>query len=196
MTETIKGQAWTAAQALFKKEGLSCPHVPPHLASSLQADGTVFSTRPLPSSPYDIEHFLMEIEAEPGLPDYAVVGFAGHGTNSWAMHHYVVDKGLALFIQLPWGGAYLDPEPARQEISEMARWAMELQGQLDRANGLRKIPAGVRLLVAASRLGPAGWHWLVPGQDNAAAPWNPAEGMKAAILQEVDDVIRGKRVLP
>src|SRR5213593_2695569 len=49
-----------------------------------------------------------------------IVGFDGHGTNSWAAHYDLIVKSLALFLQLPWGAAYTDPEPGRAEIAAPA----------------------------------------------------------------------------
>ena len=102
---------------------------------------------------------------------------------------------LALFIQLPWGGAYLEPEPARAEITALFDWAKALLSRLRLAESAGKIPDGMRLEVAASRFSHAGWRWLDAGQDAAAIPWNPSAGMKAAMLQELDDVMGGRRLL-
>jgi hypothetical protein len=184
------------AEAMFEHEHLPFPPVPAPLAASLQQQGQAwFATRPVASTPYDFEHFLAEIEAQPGLPDYAVVGFDGHGTNSWAVHFYLVAKRLALFIQLPWGGAYLEPEPARADINDLFEWAETLQARLRLAESAGKIPQGMRLEIAASRFGHAGWRWLDAGQDSAGIPWNPSTGMKAALLQELADVAGGQRLL-
>jgi hypothetical protein len=185
-----------SAQALFDGERLPFPPVPAPLAALLQAHGASwFATRAVASSPYDFDRFVGEVEAQPTLPDYAVVGFDGHGSNSWAVHFYLVDRGLALFVQLPWGGAYLDAEPARAEIAELFDWAAALQARLRIAEAAGKIPPGMRLQVAASRFGRAGWRWLDARQDAAATPWNPPGGMKAALLQDIDDVIAGRKLL-
>jgi hypothetical protein len=183
------------AQAMFEHERLPFPWMPASLAASLQPQGRGwFATRTVEASPYEIEHFLAEIEARPGVPDYAVVGFDGHGTNSWAVHFYLVCKGLALFIQLPWGGAYLDPEPARAEIAELFGWAEALQSRVMQARAAGVMPEGMRLQVAASRFGHAGWRWLCADQAAADVPWNPPGGMKAALLKELDEVIGGRRL--
>ena len=59
--------ATETAQALFEADGLPFPPVPAALAAALkpQAKGW-FATRPVASSPYDIDHFLAEVEARPG----------------------------------------------------------------------------------------------------------------------------------
>lgn len=180
------------AQQMFLEEGLPFPPVPAALAASLKRQGPAwFATRPAGSTPYDLEHFLAETESPADPAEYAVVGFDGHGTNSWAVHFYLVVEGLALFMQLPWGGIYLEREPARQDIAELFDWAGALQARVRQAVSEGKIPRGLRLQVAASRFGHAGWRWLGAGQ----APWQPSGGMKATLLQELDQVIGGQRVL-
>jgi len=194
MNEPAGGAAAaTPAQALFAAEGLPFPPVPGHLASALSEQGRGwYATRPMRSSPYDLEHFLAEVETQPDVPDYAVVGFDGHGTNSWAVHYYLVGKSVALFIQLPWGGAYTDPEPARADIADMVEWAAKLQAGLQQAEALHRIPEGRRLVVVASRFGRAGWCWSRAGRDAAATPWNPPAGMMKAILAELDGLVGGQ----
>lgn len=188
--------ATESAQALFEADGLPFPPMPAALAAALepQAAGW-FATRAMASSPYDIDHFLAEVETRPGPADYALVGFDGHGSNSWAVHFYLVCDGLALFIQLPWGGAYVDPGPARAEIAAVFDWAGAVQSRLRAATAAGRIPPGLRLQVAASRFGRAGWRWLDAGREAAATPWNPSAGMKAALLNELDDVIAGRKRL-
>lgn len=185
-----------SVKSLFDKEKLPFPPVPAHLAALLGPHGqTLLTTRPLQATPYELNRFLAELEANPELPEYAVVGFDGHGLNSWAAHYYLVTDAVALFIQLPWGGAYLDAEPARAQIVDMFDWAAKLQSKLQVASQQQKIPKGWRLQVAASRLERAGWRWLVAGRDNTTAPWNPPGGMKATIQQTLDDILSGKQVL-
>ncbi|NRO99429.1 hypothetical protein GWC77_26470 [Paraburkholderia sp. NMBU_R16] len=182
--------------ALFERERLPFPPVPERLAVSLRRKARGwFSTRPTQSSPYCLEEFLAEVETHPHLPDYAVVGFDGYGTNSWAMHYYLVGKAIALFIQLPWGGAFLETGPARAGIVELLEWAANLQSKLQEADALRRIPDGVRLEVVASRFGRAGWRWLDAGRNPMETPWNPPFGMKDAMLREIDNLIGGQLTL-
>lgn len=183
-------------QSLFMGEKLHIPPLPEHLAACLQRQGkTLFATKPLRATPYDLARFLEEVETDPETPAYAVVGFDGHGINSWAAHCYVVSDAIALFIQLPWGGAYLDPDLARAEIADMFDWAATLLPKVQSASEQQKIPNGLRLQVVASRFGRAGWRWLAAGADNGAVEWNPAGGMKATILKTVDEILSGKQVL-
>ncbi len=185
-----------SAQALFAAEGLPFPPVPDPLGDSLQKQRNGwYATRPVASTPYDLEHFVAEVESAPGVVDYALVGFDGYGTNTWAVHYYLVARSLGLFIQMPWGGAYTDAESARADIAGMFDWAAMLQSRLQQAEALHTIPDGMRLVVCASRLGHAGWRWIRAGQDADALPWNPAAGMLGSILAELDDIVSGRRRL-
>jgi len=187
--------AAATAHALFEREQLPQPPVPPFLAAQLRPRGSrLFATRELQASPYEISHYLAELQATPALPDYAVVGFDGYGINSWAAHCYVVSGALALFIQLPWGGAYTDPEEARADVGDIFDWATRTQAKMQVACQQGKVPSGWRLEVAASRIGRAGWRWLAPNRDNAATQWNPPDGMKARLHQLLADIALGKAV--
>ena len=174
----------SAARALFAAEELPFPPVPGHLEGLLRPAGPAwFATGPVASSPYGLEDLLAR--AQGGNTDWAVIGFDGHGVNSWAAHCYVVIRALALFVQLPWGGIYTNPARARQDIAAMFDWAARLQATLARAEAARHVPPGLQLQVVASRFTPARWRWT-GGERVGAAPWNPPAGMLATILSEAD----------
>lgn len=182
-----------AAQALLEAEGLPFPPVPPRWEHALERHACgVFTTRQLPETPYNLGYFLAEFERVSGPPDYAIVGFAGHGVNSWALHYYLVEGALALFVQLPWGGAYLEPDAARADITDIFDWAGRVQVLVRTARERGKLPDGWRLVVVASRFGRAGWCWMVPGAHAGDAPWRSAASMKARIEQCLEDILAGR----
>src|SRR5262249_27867933 len=149
--------------AMFAGEDLRFPPVPPALTVSLQKAGEhVFATRELAQTPYLLERFRGEVYRDANVPDYAVVGFDGHGINSWAVHYYLVEKALALFVQLAWGGAYTDAREARTSIADAFEWAERLQERVRQASEQGLIPPGWRLLVVASEFAQPGWAWLPP----------------------------------
>jgi hypothetical protein len=49
-------------------------------------------------------------------PEYVAVSHAGHGANSYALNYHLVLGGLAVFVQAPWGGAYVDADRAAAEV--------------------------------------------------------------------------------
>ena len=186
-TPTTPGPLERARQA-FEAEQLPWPPVPDDLARQLEEQpmGPVFSSRPLPANPYEIERYTGEILGGAPVDDYAVVGFAGYGTNSWAAHFYLVRGALALFVQVPWGGAFTDADDSRAELARLFDWAGDLLAQVQGAASAHRIEAGERLLVVASRFVEPGWAWVPPaGRGAAPTALNPADGMLAAIAKSV-----------
>ena len=185
------------AQALFAHDGLPFPYLPRALSSALaEHSPRIFSSRLLADTPYDLSAFLSELASNPAVPDYAVIGFDGYGYNSWAVHHYCVQPGLALFIQLPWGGAFANAGADRAEINRMFSWA---QGLLLRVAQLQQqglIPPGWRLLVIASTFGRSGWAWLGPDASDDANPPLQTDGkLRADVDASLAGIARGQTVL-
>ena len=172
------------AEALFRGEGLSVPALPPELAALLQerAPG-IHATRKLAARPYDLEVYVGEVLAASSTPDYAVLAIDGRGVNSWAMHYFLVRGPLALFIQLPWGGAYTNPEAARAEIERVLAWANRLPARLDHLWQLGRLAPQRRLLVVLSRFVQPRWAWVdLP----AAAPEDIAWQADGQMLSRID----------
>jgi hypothetical protein len=174
------------ARQLFAHEQLPFPPLPEHLAASLVADReNVFASRKLASGPYDLKLFLREVETgDPG--EYAVVGFDGYGMNSWAAHYYLVQPGLALFLQLPWGGAYDDPDECRQDITQSFDLAGRLQEDVRRVREQGTLLPGRRLVVVCSPFAWSGWAWLpAPAPGSSGVEWHETDdalGEAAAAL--------------
>jgi len=153
------------AKEAFAEQNLPFPPLPQALAERLQAFGnSVFTTRELDYGPYGLEAFSGSLLAGEPTDDYAVLGFDGHGINSWAVHYYLVQGPIALFIQIEWGGAYTDADEARQRVQTAFEWAGALQPALDAAASQGKIPAGTRLAAVYSDFAPSGWTWWKPGE--------------------------------
>ena len=94
------------ARGLFEDRGLGFPTIPDPLAEQLaKRSEWCFATRELDLWPYEFESYVKEAAAA-SLADYAVVAHAGHGSNSWAIHYYLVHGSVRLFLQLGWGGVY------------------------------------------------------------------------------------------
>jgi hypothetical protein len=73
------------ARQLFRDSGLAFPTIPEELAAKLKELGAwLFSTRPIKTSPYNLEDYVHEDERTQGK-DYAVLSHSGHGVNSYLM---------------------------------------------------------------------------------------------------------------
>jgi hypothetical protein len=134
------------ARQLFQDAGLAFPAIPGELAVRLTELGPwLFSTRPLDASPYNLGHFLLEKPGQTG--DYVVLSHSGHGANSYAIHYYLVHGCLCMFLQLGWGGVYMDAEAATAKIRNCFSMADRLAQE---AEVVGKLKANQRLIVVAS----------------------------------------------
>jgi hypothetical protein len=184
------------ARALFAAEELPFPPLPADMAEGLrEVAPNVFSTRPADTSPYNLEVFSNEVQRAPGVANYGLVGFDGHGINSWAAHYYLVDDALALFIQMPWGGAYVEPDEARRRIRAAFAWAEQVQAQVKRLRKDGLIPAGWRLLVVVSRFARPGWAWIAPKHGPGAVEWHGGEELRTAVDKSLADLAAGRAKL-
>ncbi|MGB3068342.1 MAG: hypothetical protein WBC18_07340 [Ottowia sp.] len=179
------------AQAFLRTEGISFPSLPNGLAEQLrERRNGVFSTRAQAASPYALEAYVSEwLRSEnPATPlEYAVIAMDGHGVNSWAFHYYLVAGPLALFIQLPWGGAYTDKALALAEIERIMTWAQPLPERLNQLQGQGRLDPTQKLVVVLTHFSDARWAWV---RLNDVAPediaWQPAQQMLAHINEELD----------
>ena len=186
------------AKALFASEGLPFPPLPEALAQRLQPQGQyLFATQALSASPYTLEHYSMALRDTPIREDFALIGFDGYGMNSWALHYFLVQPGIALFVQLPWGGAYLDADAARSTITDTWQWSQNMQASLARALREGLLPAHWRMLIVLSEFTESGWAWLPsppPGADQFT--WQAAGDVRLAAGNALLELIDGTTQLP
>lgn len=140
------------AQALIVGEGLPFPWLPPDLACGLRRLGDlVYGTRTdMELGPYHLAIFTGEL-LRGRAADYVLFGFDGHGMSSWAFHYYLVRGPLALFVQLPWGGAFIEVEPARAAIAAALARVEPLCQRLADARQQGRLAPAAQLLVIDSR---------------------------------------------
>lgn len=112
-----EGGALESAFFLFKDLGLPMPPLPTALIKQLEeVDERVFSTRPAaPSSLTQLDSLAQEA-ARGEAPPYLAFSYEGHGTNSWFVRYAAVLPHVAVFLELPFGGAFDDPLAARAVI--------------------------------------------------------------------------------
>jgi hypothetical protein len=187
------------ARQLFAREDLPFPPVPEALLLQLDEAGEgYFATKPIEFGPYNIEVFIKELVDGNAVPDYAVVGFDGHGINSWALHYFLVERDFALFLQLPWGGAYDDTEQSRRSICETFEWASAFQGLIERKRDSGKIPSGYRLVVVSSDFAARQWAWVPPSESRSEKeiPWQSEGDVLNASATSLVEVLNGTSPLP
>jgi hypothetical protein len=145
------------AKALFEKEGIPFPPIPDDLVASVkELKPWVFGTRVDAPSPYALSTFGQEAETT-FVDDYLIFGHDGHGTNSWAMHYYLVRGCLALFIQTAWGGIYTNSDNASQILAYYFSQAAKLITLIEEKEELGKLARPQRLIVVVSDFIRSSW---------------------------------------
>jgi hypothetical protein len=129
------------------------------------------------------------------IEDYVLLAHAGHGVNSYAIHVFVVHGPLALFLQVPWGGVYMDPKKSARRLADVFDCAGQLITAVREADTTDRLEPGKRLFVMVS-LGGSTWRWLdrqATGSDLEDLRHDlRASGNKApAILQEAVRAVKG-----
>jgi hypothetical protein len=147
------------ARQVFEKAGLAFPTIPEKLAEQLKEQSKwVFSTRPIDEWPYFLNSYVKEAE-KPEVDDYVVLCHAGHGVNSYAIHYYLVQGSLRMFLQLSWGGIYSDESKDAARIRDCFSLADQIASM---AKTVGPFQAGTHLTVVVSNFG--GSYWLPPGK--------------------------------
>lgn len=116
--------------------------------------------------PFDMYYFdRYLVEAVAASPDdYLAFCHAGHGINSYAITYQLVIGRVALFVQVPWGGGYMNKERQALAVSQMLEGCSELLARVP------ELPDGPRLLVAISKLrGHRLCGWIPSGMDEEGA---------------------------
>lgn len=171
------------ARQLFQSAGLGFPELPGELAAQLKQRGEwLFSTRENPRWPYEFDQHVHEAVASP-VENYAVLSHSGRNGNSYAIHYYVVYDAVRMFLQLSWGGVFMNPEVHATRVRECFSLADEILATVPQHSLLQ---AGDRLTIVGSNFG--GSYWLAPGKslpEDCGFFTRPAE-----VLTEVRDWLK------
>jgi hypothetical protein len=162
------------ARALFKSVGLNLPPIPETLRPDFKKRAEwCFASRPVDISPYLFQNYVKQAQSG-RISDYVLLAHAGHGINSYAIHYYLVNGPVRVFLQLAWGGVYTDKQKATGTVNE----CFELAGRL--LTAFEKQEERERMLIAASDF--YGSRWLRSGREEANVSDNkPREILKAVL---------------
>jgi hypothetical protein len=73
----------------------------------------------------DIDTFMVKC-----LPGFFMVGFWGHGVNSYAFYYSRIDERSKIYFRLPYGGAYMNNEEAARQIARFVPAFFAYEAQL------------------------------------------------------------------
>ncbi len=149
-------------EQMLAELGIRMPPIPDTLRRQLkERDEWVFSTRTFKAAPSDLLHFIRKAIAG-GLPDFALIARQVDVPPS-AMHVYLIQSPLQLFLQLRWG----EPSSAAATIDATLALSEELA---------REVPVALR----RGRLSPDG-RLTVVGSDFTEGFWEVAASTERAV---------------
>jgi hypothetical protein len=162
----------------FQQQKLPSPPVPTSLQGALtQQTPHVFGTVQLQHDLYDLGHYLKK--ANDPTEDYLLLGHGGHGIQSHAMHYYLVQGPLAVFLQIQCGSAYGDLD---KDALRLTHYYGQLEALLNKTltatNASNKLASGQRLIVFESDFAGNGLAKITDLNDPAS--W------KKAVFPEAD----------
>ncbi len=162
------GLGLAALQAKFLAAGLPLPPLPPELSAALQEFGPWwFGTRKT-GGLYQYAAPLYDEAGRDDVPDYLIVGYAGHGVNSYALHYFLRHGPLLILLELAYGGAYTNSKLARVEIDAAFAATAGMIAACPELTRRGVPPAGLR--VVASSVRPSMWEAGSLGGHGRARP--------------------------
>lgn len=166
-----------AAHAMLQRMGVPLPPLVEALLPLLtQAQETVFTTQDGTTSLAN-RTALVARAARGDMVSGLSISHEGYGANSWSLRYHAVLPRVALFVEIPFGGAYMD------------LGASQLQVETAWASAARLLQAAAASTVGAcvvvDHRGLAGSRWCVAGpqpqwRDSANAIDDAAAAFEAA----------------
>lgn len=166
-----------AAYAMLQRMGLPLPPLPEALLPLLrQAGETVFTTLVEAATLANRAALVARAARGDAVPGIGL-SHEGYGTNSWYLRYHAVLPGVALFVEIPLGGAYMDPDASRLEVEQA--WA-SAERLLKAAQA-----ASSGALVVVDHRGLRGSRWCVAGPEPRWREANNAIDEAAEALEAV-----------
>ena len=167
--------------AMLQEAELPFPPMPRELADRLEEVGPwLYATRPIEASPYEAGLWLDEVLE--GVEDYVLVGHAGYGLSSWAMHYYLVFGGLAVIAQVRWGHATSDDEKAAARLRDCIQAVEDLYVETEVARAEGRLAPDERIVVVEHPRAGSLWARVKIGTSRDEAPWQTAPNAALAAL--------------
>ena len=105
------------------------------------------------------------------LSTTTVLGFDGHGVQSWAAQVVLRLDPLLIGFQVAAGGAYTDPVHSARRLRGVWGILKELLHELDRPEVRTCIPPGQLLVALDSDIVEGRWAWMNSEDDWDSAAW-------------------------
>ncbi|HYL81145.1 MAG TPA: hypothetical protein VEU07_10065 [Candidatus Acidoferrum sp.] len=168
-------------ESLLAEAGLAMPPMPDAALSRLkEREEWCFSTRAFKVSPYRLQHFVRKA-IEGASPDYVLVAKTGQEADPDAMHYFLVQTPLQLFLQIGSSGVRVSREQSASLVNDCFASAHQLVRGIAEAQRHGRLPRGGRMTVVASNLNESFWE-VVAGAERAAGSVLPSRRQPRNLL--------------
>lgn len=148
---------------MLAEMALSMPPMPADAEDRLkEREAWCFSTRSLRVSPSDLAHHARKAIGG-ASPDYVLVALAGQGLPRTALHYFLVQGPLQIFLQVGWAEAPAERDRATGLVNDCFTLADQLVTAVPQALRKGRLSREGRLTVVASDLCDCFWEVAVPG---------------------------------
>ena len=138
------------ARSLFAEAGLPFPAIPAEFVPDFrEVDNWHFEANAPQGHPYNL-HKYTRLARLASLNNYVVLAHAGHGVNSYAIHYFLVQKPLCVFLQIGWGGVYMDASKAVALLKRCFDLVEELVSATQAATARGRLNTDDRIVVTSS----------------------------------------------
>jgi len=169
------GGDYARVEGLLAEAGLTMPPMPEMAEARLkEREDDCFSTRTFKEPPTNLLHHVRK--AIGGVsPDYVLVALGTDGRTVDALHFFLVQGPLQLFLQIGWGGAGAVRERATALVNDCFALAHQLVEAIPRALRKGRLARTGRLTVVGWNLGESFWEVAQP-DERADRPSRPLRG--------------------
>ena len=150
--------------ALLAEAGLAMPPIPGAAQPRIkEREEWCFSTRTFKVFPHLIQHYVRKA-IEGASPDYVLIARSGQGAIACAMHYFLVQDPLQLFLQISLDGPWVGRAPSTVLVNECFALTHQLVEAIPEAQRHGRLPRGGRLTVVASDLNESFWEAVAGGE--------------------------------
>ena len=161
--------------------GLAMPPIPEPARPRLkEREEWCFSTRAFKVFPHLIQHYVRKA-IEGASPDYVLVARAGQSADACAMHYFLVQAPLQLFLQISLDGPCLERTQSTVLVNECFALAHQLVEAIPEALRRGRLSRRGRLTVVASDLNESFWE-AVAGGERAGGSWRQSRRPPRTLL--------------
>jgi hypothetical protein len=162
---------------LLAESGIGMPPVPESLERQMKERAEwYFSTRSFKPSPGELMHYVRKA-IEGALPDFVLVAHTADGLPGPALHYYLLDAPLQLFLQMRWARGETAAEREAATANESVALAHQVVAAIPQALRRGRLSVDGRFTVVGSDFIEGFWEVSMSGE-RAARPGAPPRGVR------------------